>query len=125
VYGLCNDLKALIDHISTQAEQGRKSLAGETPLKSGNFRLYHNEVVLGDNSFCVTSDYLMMTFLTLNVTDLMVISEKKFCKKVTEYLTNMMNKSSLISSVSENERNRFFNLLHKKVDATREKIRNT
>jgi hypothetical protein len=80
VLKLCDDLKALIDHVSIQAEQGGKSLPGKEPLIPFNFKLYHNEVILGDNSICVKSDNLMMTFLTLNVLNLMVTTERSFCE---------------------------------------------
>jgi hypothetical protein len=123
VTGLCDDLKALIDHISTQAEQGAKSLPGASPLIPCNYKVYHNEVILGDNSICVTSDNLMMTFLALNVLDLMVTTERVFCEKVADYLKTMMKKSSLISNDSEKERTRFFNMMHHKIDATKERLK--
>jgi hypothetical protein len=122
VLRICDDLKAMVDHISTQAEQGGKSLPGTAPLIPCNYKLYNNEVILGDNSICVTSDNLMMTFLTLNVLDLMVTTERSFCEREADYLRTMMKKSCLISSDSEKERTRFFNLLFQRVDATKERI---
>jgi hypothetical protein len=121
--GICDDLKAMIDHINTQAEQGGKSMPGAAPLIPCNYKMYNNEVILGDNSICVTSDNLMMTFLTLNVLDLMVTTERSFCEKEAEYLRTMMKKSSLISNDSEKERIRFFNLLYQKIDSTRERLK--
>jgi hypothetical protein len=121
--GLCDDFNALIDHICHQAEQGAKFLPGTEPLIPGNYKLYHNEVILGDNSICVTSDSLKMTFLTSGVLNLMVSTEKRFCEKVEDYLRTMMKKSSLISKDSEKERARFINLLHQKVNYTKERIK--
>ncbi len=123
VLRICDDLKAMIDHISAQAEQGGKSLPGAAPLIPCNYKLYNNEVILGDNSICVTSDNLMMTFLTLNVLDLMVTTERSFCEREADYLRTMMKKSCLISSDSEKERTRFFNLLFQKVEITKERVK--
>jgi len=120
---LCDDLDKLIDHIAEQAEEGCKFLQGRDPFYPGNYKLYNNEVILGDNSICVTSDHLKMTFMTVNVVNLMVSTEKIFCDKVEQYLRTMMKKSSLISKDSEKERTRFFNLIHQKVNGTRERIR--
>lgn len=118
-----NDLDALIDHINREADEGCKRLLGMEPFYPGNYKLYNNEVILGDNSICVTSDQMKMTFLTVNVLNLMVSTEKGFCDKIESYLRTMMKKSSLISRDSEKERTRFFNQLHQKISHTRERIK--
>jgi hypothetical protein len=120
---LCDDTDALIDHIGRQAEEGAKFSPGTEPLIPGNFKLYHNEVILGDNTVHITSEQLKMTFITMNVLNLMVTTEENFCNKVGDYLTTMMKKSSLISKDSEKERTRFVNLMHQKVVVAKERIK--
>lgn len=120
---LCDEIDAMIEHLSAQADAGAKFLPGTDILIPGNFRLYNNEVILGDNSICVTSESLKMTFLTLNVLNLMVTTEERFCVRMEDYLRTMMKKSSLISNDSEKERKRFINLMHYKVHQAKERIR--
>jgi hypothetical protein len=121
---LCDDFSALFDHLKQEAELGSKFLPGCEPVYTNNFKLYHNEVILGDNSISVTSDTIKMTFITFNVLNLMVSSEPGFCNKVESYLRTMMKKSSLISEDSEKERNRFFNLIQIRLSSTRDRIVN-
>lgn len=123
VMALYDDLRKLMEHIFVQAEQGGKSKPGEEPAVPCNYKLYNNEVILGDNSICVTSENLKIVFLTINVLNLMVTTERNFCDKMEDYLKTMMKKSSLISSDSEKERVRFFNLLFQKIDSTKERIK--
>ena len=121
---LCDEFNNLFDHIKLQAEQGCKFFCGKEPIYQHNFKLYNNEVILGDNSISVTSDIMKITYIPFNVLSLMVSTEKGFCEKVENYLRTMMKKSSLISEDSEKERNRFFNMIRKKVQASMDKIRN-
>lgn len=120
---ICNDFNSLIDHIGRQAEQGGKFFPGTELLIPDNYKLYHNEVILGDNSICVTSDSMKIAFITTGVLNLMVSTERRFCEKIEDYLKTMMKKSSLISKDSEKERTRFINLLHQKVNTTKERIK--
>ena len=122
---LCDDFNSLLDHLNNQAEQGCKFLPGIQPCFTDNFKLYQNEVILGDNSICVTSESLKTVFLTFNVLSMMVSSEKDFCEKIENYLNTMMKKSTLISRDSEKERTRFFNIMHQKVNTTKDRIMHT
>ena len=46
----------------------------------------------------------------------MITRDKRFCNYTKLSLENIMRKSSLISSVSEKERNRFFHVLREKIN---------
>lgn len=122
-YRTCDAFDELFAHICRQAEQGCKFFPGQAPAFHDNYRLYNNEVLLGDNSILVTSSDLRTTFLPFNIFSYMVSSDAAFCDEVENYFRNTMKKSGLISKDSEKERNRFFNLMHQKVVGTKEKIK--
>ncbi|MCK4661668.1 MAG: hypothetical protein KAT68_02280 [Bacteroidales bacterium] len=121
---LCEKLNDLISHIQKQAEYGFKFLYNNDPLgNEQNYKLYYNEVILGDNTIFSIMDNEKVTYLTYNVLSLLITKEPYFCLQIEESLRNLMKKSSLISAVSEKERNRFFNKLYEKIGKLEDKVK--
>ena len=104
-----------IQHLKEQAEQGCKFMAGESAaLKKQNFRFFYNRLVLGDNTLLVMQEGRKSIYLNYDVLNYMVTTDEAFCNDVHEKLHNLMGRATLISNVSEKQRNIFFNmLLHK------------
>ena len=88
----------------------------------GNYKLYCNEVLLGDNTILILKDGRSKTFLTYNVINLLVTENSMLCNQVETSLRNLTKKSTLISSTSEKERHRFFNTLFQKIDDLKARI---
>ena len=111
-----DQLENLIDHMEKQAESGTKFPIDVEPGGDGkNFQLFFNEVILGHNTILAVTDEAKTVFLNHGVLNYLTTHDKKFCDYTEESLQNIMRKSSLISSVSERERNKFFNALRKKI----------
>jgi hypothetical protein len=123
VLTLCDSVAEWIRHIHQQADYGFKFMYGHEPKgKEDSFRLYENEVVLSDNSIYANLNGHRTVYLTFNVLSLLVTSNPEFCEITEKYMKGLIRKSTLISSVSDKERNRFFNGLLKKVSDLKERI---
>jgi hypothetical protein len=115
VHMLYDQVEMLVNHIKEQASHGEKYMYGSHPSGANNFKLFFNEVSTGHNTVLVETDGIQTVFLNHGVMNYMITRDKKFCDYTKLSLENTMRKSSLISSVSEKERNRFFIVLQKKI----------
>lgn len=105
-------LEQLIEHIREQAEHGEKFLIGEQPKgNKNNYQLYYNEVYLGHNAITVETDGIITSFVNHAVLNFMFTHDDNFCQYSKRAMERNMKKSVLISTVSEKERNQFFNRL--------------
>jgi hypothetical protein len=118
---LCDDCTLLMEHLKNQAEDGVKKTIGMKD--GGKFDLYHNEVLIGDNSVLFKIGERRITFITANQFSILTTSNKSFCELTEDYISNMINKSTLISNTAEKERIKFFNTISKKIELVREKIK--
>ncbi len=108
----------VIDHLEKMAEQGKKSFLGQSPTpESAEYRLYVNEIVLGDNTFMAEIGEAKITYLNHSVMYFVGSVDQKFNESMFRNLENLMKKSTLISGTGEKERKQFFNKLRKKVQA--------
>jgi hypothetical protein len=108
----------VIDHLEKMAENGKKSILGQSPTpESAEYRLYLNEIVLGDNTFMAEIGDTKITYLNHSVLYFVGSMDQKFNEGMFRNLDNLMKKSTLISGTGEKERKQFFNKLRKKVQA--------
>lgn len=120
---LYDQLERLICHIENEAEAGEKFLVGEKPSgDKNNFQFYFNEVFLGHNSILTETDDTKTVFINHGVLNYMITRDKQFCNYTKKTFENTMRKSSLISSVNEKERHRYFRLLMEKIDRRRKVV---
>ena len=111
-------LLEVIDHLEKMAETGKKSMFGQTPTEeSAEYRLFLNEIVLGDNTFMAEIGDTKITYLNHSVLYFVGSVDQKFNESMFRNLENLMKKSTLISGTGEKERKQFFNKLRKKVQA--------
>lgn len=119
---LFDQLMELINHIEQEAVNGEKFLMGTPPTGNhNNFKLFINEVMMGHNTTMIDTGAKRFVFLNHNVLNFMVTYDKKFCDYTFEAQKNLMSKSTMISTVSEKERGRFFKMFRDKI--TRRKNR--
>jgi hypothetical protein len=109
---LLSEIETMIRHLQQQAEHGFRFFRGDKPEGvDGMYKLYLNEVLLGDNTILVTTDGKKSVYLTYNVINLLKTFDDDLCKQIEDSLRNLMQQSTLISSTAAKERNRFFNHL--------------
>ena len=108
----------VIDHLEKMADAGRKSGFGHPPSEdSGEYKMYLNEIVLGDNTFMAELGDSKITYLNHSVMYFIGSMDKKFNDSMFKNLENLMKRSTLISGTGEKERRQFFNKLRKKVES--------
>ena len=117
-------LEALFTHLEIQAELGYKfdSQNPERKVLAG-FQMYINEVVIGDNSILAVLDKSKLAFLVHTGMNFMLTRDIDFCENMYGYYHNLMRKSTLISSVSERERSRFFKVLRNRIAARKQNLK--
>jgi hypothetical protein len=107
----------VIDHLEKMAETGKKSIFGQPPLvDSAEYKMYLNEIVLGDNTFMAELGDTKITYLNHSVMYFIGSMDPKFNDSMFKNLENLMKRSTLISGTGEKERKQFFNKLRKKVE---------
>lgn len=120
---LCDKLHELVDHQQKQAALGFKFPYGKQPAGvEGNFKLFHNDLILADNTILVKAGNTSATYLTSNAINLMVSHDRAFFEYNYAWGRNLLSKAVPISGTAERERNRFFRILHEKVDAVKLKL---
>ncbi|MFC7669608.1 helix-turn-helix domain-containing protein [Hymenobacter humi] len=102
----------LIDYLEAQAERGTKFVLGQEPRAAGPaYRLFINELILGDNTFAADLGSTRLTFLNHSVLYFVGTRDEGFNSFMFANLDNLMKKSTLISGSGEKERTHFFNSL--------------
>lgn len=113
---LYQKVEQLINHIEHQAELGIKFTLGQQPKANAPlYRLFVNELILGDNTFLAQLDSQRITFLNHSVLYFLGTRDEGFNDAMFSNLENLMKKSTLISSVGEKERNQFFSNLRQNI----------
>lgn len=113
----------LITHLDAMADAGFKFNVDESRNEcSGSYQMYLNEMVIGDNSILVVLDNTKLGFIIHTVINIMTTTDLRFCDNMYECIQNLMKKSTLISSVSERERSRFFRSLRKRIAGRKQSL---
>ncbi|HTM92539.1 MAG TPA: helix-turn-helix domain-containing protein [Flavisolibacter sp.] len=116
VVKIYHSLRDTIEHLRLEAASGSKFYPGESPdFQQQNFQFYYNRVVLGDNTILTILNGKKIVYLNYDVLNYMVTQDEKFCNDVHSKLLNLMRRATILSNVSEKQRNIFFNILLKKI----------
>ena len=122
-FRLCDVINLWLEHVQSQAEYSFQYMLGRTPEGIENtYKLFHNEVLVNDNTILVHMDDQKVSYLTYNIINQLITKNPVFCDQIENSLRNLMQKSTMISGTSAKERYRFFNSLHEKVKTLRQKI---
>jgi len=107
----------LLDHLQHMAEQGVKSMKGESDLiKRGSFQLFVNELILGNNTYIARLDGKTYAYINFAVLKYLSTRDPKFCDDLYNSFQNLVSRSTLISKVGEKDRNHFFNVLREEAN---------
>jgi hypothetical protein len=121
---LYGKVEELMNHIEKEAETGTKFTYGKQPSSTDTpFRMFVNELILGDNTFLVEVDNMRSTYLNHSVLFYVGTKDEDFNQGMFRNIENLIKKSALISSVGEKERYRFFNRLRQKIHNRMESVR--
>jgi hypothetical protein len=106
----------VIGHLEKMATNGQKSLLGQSPTSDqGEYLLYLNDMVSGDNTLLAELGESKITYLNHSVLYFVGSKDPDFNERVFQNMKNVIKKSSLMSGSGEKERTQIFNTLRKKV----------
>ena len=107
----------LIDHIELQAEYGVKLYYKQKPIdtNSATFKMYVNELIMGDNMQIVQLGEKQLTYLNHTVLNYLMTADERFNTYVKRTMDVITQKSTPISEVNEKERIMFFNKVRSKM----------
>ncbi|MDP4129942.1 MAG: hypothetical protein Q8918_07475 [Bacteroidota bacterium] len=109
-------LEALLNHIERQAESGKKFSIQEAPADHfPDFRMFYNELALGDNTVLADLGKIKITYLNHSVIDFISTRDERFNNQMYQSIKNLISKSTQISTVGEKNRSFFFSKLRAKI----------
>ena len=109
--------------MQTQAALGYSYSYGDPEKKRiADYQVYYNGVLLGDNQMLAVLDGIKLTFLNHLGINYIVTRDITFNEKTYEHIRNLIKKSTLISSVSEKEREKFFRMLRARIARRKESV---
>ncbi len=118
-----DELKHLVLQVKSDATKGYKtSLVYPSTKDKENYKLYYNEITIGDNTIFFDLGDRKIANITHNVLNILTTSNPEFCNETHKTLKNIIKKSDLISVVSEKQRNKFFNVILQKIEDLRLKL---
>ena len=88
----------------------------------GKFRMYFNEVLLGDNNMLVVLDGVKLSYIAHTTINYMLTRDMVFNENMYNHLQNQMKRSTLISAVSEKERAKFFRIIRDRIARRKEAL---
>ncbi len=122
-YILYEALEKLWYHLEKQASLGYKFNYGDPEQKPiGKFRMYFNEVLLGDNNMLVVLDGAKLSYISHTTINFMITRDMVFNENMYNHLQNLMKRSTLISAVSEKERAKFFRIIRDRIARRKEAL---
>lgn len=123
VLKLYEALEKTWDHLEKQAELGYKFKMGDPEKKPlGEYKMYFNEVLMGDNSILAVTDNLKMAVMTHTTFNFMMTRDVAFTENMYNHMQTQMKRSTLISEVSEKERSRFFRIIRDRIQKRKEAL---
>jgi plasmid maintenance system antidote protein VapI len=113
---LYQKVEELINHLEKQAELGVKFNVGGNPATNApGYRMFVNELILGDNTIMAELADTRITFLNHSVLNIVMTRDLRFNNAMFANIENLMKKSTMISVIGEKERVSFFNRLRNNI----------
>lgn len=119
---LLRRLKQMVLHIREMAAEGKKFLPGDLKTGGGSFELYHNDVILGDNSIILEDRGQRRMYISQNIIQGLITSDLHFVDHSFMMKTNLFKNSLLLSNYAEKERMKFFGKLLNKIDQVADQL---
>ena len=123
VYILYEAVEKLWNHLEKQASLGYKFDYGDPEQKpTRKFRMYFNEVQLGDNHMLTVLDGTKLSYISHTTINFMLTRNIAFNENMYNHLQNLIRRSTLISAVSEKERAKFFRIIRERITRRKEAL---
>jgi hypothetical protein len=109
-------METVVNHAEKQAAMGKKFPLFLNENWAGNkYKLYNNEVFLGDNTILVDAGIFRIVYINHSVINYMATRDEVFCNHIYNSIQNTIQRSLQISSTGEKERSMFFNAMRENI----------
>lgn len=116
------DAHLLLDQYGKLLHEIREKAANGVKHDQAGFKLYKNEILIADNNVLFKMGSKKAVYVIHNITEILMTTHETFCNQTEAFTNNLQNRSVLISTTGEKERNRFFNRMEEKIEITKKKI---
>jgi hypothetical protein len=123
IHILYNAVEKLISHLEFQATEGYKFVVDDLKKPLGSYQMYFNEIIILDGNYLITLDGTRIAVIVHNVMNFLQTSDVRFCDNMYLHIENLKKKSTLISTVSERERSRFFKYLRQRIETRKQSLK--
>lgn len=123
-YVLCDKVQGLVSQWRKMAEHGKKFPLGNfsEDVGRGEFDLYQQELLISSNTFLISSPTTKMIFPIISNPNYLSSNDQRMCDYQEEWFKKAITKSTSLSRQNEKSRAAFFNVMDRKIAATRRRI---
>ena len=122
---VCEQYLVFINHLEKELELGCKFDSHSPDKRGAPYKVYYNDIIIGDNTVLFTMDDACIAYVTANTFNLLTTSNSHFCHQTKNYFNNIISRSSMISGTSEKERAKLFNRFRTGIEKLLGKIRSS
>lgn len=125
--GVCDEFQKMMKLIYKQSLASQKIHAiNHDEFSKASYSMYYHELLLMDNHILVEqNDQELYYFVPYAGVNFLSTSDPVLTQDLRKYMQEQTKKSSLISDISEKERNKFFIRIKNQIDKLRQKIEST
>jgi plasmid maintenance system antidote protein VapI len=117
-----SDANVLLDQYSKLLQSVREKAERGFKYDQVPFKLYKNEILIADNNALFRMGNKKAVYVIHNITEILMTTNEAFCNQTEHFTNNLQNKSILISTTGEKERNKFFNQMNEKIETAKKRI---
>lgn len=111
---IIDDLEKIIKNIQRQAETGQMIQVNGS-MSAAKYKLFISDVMVGTNSILVKAGTFRASYISYNTFNFMSTVNEDFNIQNEMWMDNLISRSTLISQVSEKQRNQFFKHIYKQI----------
>lgn len=108
VLDVLDELENLIDMVEIQATAGKKIIYSKKQHTGSEYVFYISDLMIGNNCVILKAGERVTTYLGYNTFNFMHTNGHIFNEQASEWMQNLISKSTLVSQVGEKIRNQFF-----------------
>jgi hypothetical protein len=121
-FNSASDAHLLLDQYTQLLQAIREKAANGFKNEQIPFKLYKNEILIADNNVLFRMGEKKAVYVIHNITEILMTTNEAFCNQTEYFTNNLQNRSILISTTGEKERNKFFNRMEEKIETFKKRI---
>jgi len=121
---LCEQLRALMRHVSEMTKYGKKFAPGEKPTAdSPDYKLYHNQLAHSNSFILAASPQIKVSFVTMDNLHSATFTDPQFHRFMEDWRARLSEQSVLIDGASSSTHTKFFNQAYQQINRFEKRIK--